>query len=144
MNDAQWRESVSWVGVVAGCLIEKNGRYLLIQEKQAKVYGLWNLPAGYVDKGETIQQAAIREAKEESGYDVELGNQVGLFHEDVNKPVKHVYRAKIIGGELKIQESEILDAQWFTFDEIKQLHDSGKLRAEWIWEVIQKTPTTSD
>ena len=72
MDDKQWRESVEWVGIVAGCLIEKDGRYLLVQEKQPKVYGLWNLPAGYVDKGEAIRQAAIREAKEESGMPLNL------------------------------------------------------------------------
>lgn len=138
MNDTEWRESVEWVGVVAGCLVEKDGRYLLVQEKQPKVYGLWNLPAGHVDKGETIQQAAVREAKEESGYDVELGGQIGLFHEDVGRPVKHIYQAHVTGGELQIQESEILDAKWLSFEEIRRLQSSGKLRAEWIWEVIQQ------
>lgn len=138
MNDTEWRESVEWVGVVAGCLVEKDGRYLLVQEKQPKVYGLWNLPAGHVDKGETLRQAAVREAKEESGYDVELGSQIGLFHEDVDRPVKHIYQAHVTGGELQIQESEILDAKWLSFEEIRQLHSSGKLRAKWIWEVIQQ------
>lgn len=59
-------------GVVAGCVIKKDGNYLLVQERQPKVYGKWNLPAGHVDKDETIEQAAVREAKEETGYEVEL------------------------------------------------------------------------
>ncbi len=60
MNEQQskWEDTVAWVGVVAGCVIRRDSTYLLVQEKQKKAYGLWNLPAGYVDKGETIEQAA--------------------------------------------------------------------------------------
>ena len=54
------------VPVVAGCVIQKDGKYLLVQEKQQKVYGLWNLPAGHVDEGETFEEAAIRESQEET------------------------------------------------------------------------------
>lgn len=60
MDSNSWQESVELVGIVAGCLLMKDGKYLLVQEKRKKVHGLWNLPAGYTDKGETIQQAAVR------------------------------------------------------------------------------------
>ena len=58
---------------VGGVVIRNDdGLYLLSHEKQPKVYGLWNLPAGWQDDGETLQQTAIREAEEEVGLDVEL------------------------------------------------------------------------
>ena len=63
MTEEEWAKTVQWVGVVAGCLIEKDGRYLLVQEKQARAYGLWNLPAGYVDKGEALEAAGCRNAE---------------------------------------------------------------------------------
>ena len=138
MNEEEWRESVEWVGIVAGCVLEKDGKYLLVQEKQQKVYGLWNLPAGYVDRGETIVQAALREVKEEVGYVVEIDEELGVFHEAVGKPVKHAFRAHIVGGDLAIQENEILDAKWFTYDEITSLNTENKLRANWIWESVKK------
>ena len=122
------------VNVVAGAVIKKDGKYLLIQEKQSKAYGLWNFPAGMVDVGESIEQAAIREAKEESGYDVELIKEIDVFHTNAIDVVKHAFEAKIVGGELKIPEDEILDAKWFTFDEIKEMKD--KLRSEWILGAI--------
>lgn len=114
----------------------EDGKYLLVQEKQPKVYGLWNIPAGHVDKGETIEVAAVREVKEESGYDVELGEKIDIYQETVESPVRHAFRAKIIGGYLKIQPEEILDANWFSYNDITIMKEAGKLRVEWIYEAI--------
>lgn len=135
-SQTNWEDTVAWVGVVAGCLLCKDGKYLLVQEKQAKVYGLWNLPAGHVDKGESLEEAAIREVKEETGYSVRLIKEIGIYHESVNKPIKHIFAAEITGGELAIPEDEILDAKWLSIEEIKSLKDDDKLRAPWIWDVI--------
>jgi 8-oxo-dGTP diphosphatase len=126
------------VEVVAGCVLKKDNKYLLVQESRAKIYGLWNIPAGHVDKGESIEQAAIREAKEESGFDVKLGNKLGIYHESIDVPIKHVYEAQIIGGELNIPTEEILDAKWLTYDDIKSLDNSSKLRGGWIMDTISK------
>ncbi|MFA6445631.1 MAG: NUDIX hydrolase [Candidatus Paceibacterota bacterium] len=122
------------VEVVAGAIIKKDGKYLLLQEKQPRAYGLWNFPAGKVDVGESTEQAAIREVKEESGYDVELIRQINIFHGTATSVVKHIFEGKIIGGELKFPEDEIMDAQWFTFSEIKLMKD--KLRSEWVLETV--------
>ncbi len=143
MTDEEWRKSVEWVGIVAGCLLKQDGKYLLVQENQKKAFGLWNLPAGHVDRGETIEQAAIRETKEESGYIVELDKEIGLFHESVGRPVKHIFRARVIGGEMDLPANEISDAKWLTYDDIRKLHDEGKLRAEWIWSVVQEVEKIS-
>jgi 8-oxo-dGTP diphosphatase len=133
MNQKEWEASIAWSKVVAGCVIRQgDGKYLLVQEKQPKVYGLWNLPAGHVDKGETIEDAAIREAREETGYDVELDTKIGIYHETVESPIQHAFSAHIIGGALKIQEDEILDAGWFSYKEITIMRSDGKLRVEWI------------
>lgn len=138
MTQTEWEASIERVGVVAACLIRKDEKYLLVQEKQPKVYGLWNLPAGHVDKGEELEAAAIREAKEETGLDVKLIKQIEIYHEKAVKAVKHVYTAEAIGGELAPQEDEILAVKWLTFDEVKQLNDADKLRAPWVWDCIQK------
>ena len=137
MNQSEWEASVEWVGVVAGCILKKDNKYLLVQEKQPKVYGLWNIPAGHVDKGETIETAARREVKEETGYSVKLLEKIGIYHESIGRPVKHVFVAVIIGGNLIPQEDEILDAKWLSYEDIKMLNESGKLRASWIWDIIK-------
>ncbi len=124
------------VAVVAGCVIKKDGKYLLVQEKQEKVYGLWNLPAGRVDIGDTIEQTAVKEAKEETGFDIELIRKIDIFQESATEPPKHAFEAKIIYGELKYPEDEILDARWFLFSEIEALRKSGKLRSGWVFSAI--------
>lgn len=103
---------------VSGVVIEKDGRYLLVQEGNPKVYGKWNLPAGHVDKGETPRQAAVREAKEETGLDVELGQELLVLHVPAEHRNFRVYAAKITSGRLKIPEDELLAAQWFTYEEV--------------------------
>lgn len=122
------------VAVVAGAVIKKDGKYLLVQEKKPKVYGLWNFPAGRVDVGDTIEHTAIREAKEETGYDVELIKKLNIFQESADKEVRHAFEARIIGGELKYPENEIIDVQWFTFQEIQEMKD--RLRSGWIIDAI--------
>ncbi len=137
MNQQDWEASIAWSRVVAGCVIRnEEGKFLLVQEKQPKVYGLWNLPAGHVDKGEYIEHAAVREAKEETGYDVELGDKIDIYHETVESPVRHAFKAKIIGSELIVQPDEILDVKWFSFDEITAMKQDGKLRVDWIYDAI--------
>lgn len=138
LSQEEWEASIQKIGIVAGCIICRDGKYLMVQEKQKKVYGLWNVPAGYVDQNEEVELAAVREAREESGYEVELEGLIGLYHDTTKEPLKHAYRAKIIGGDLKVQEDEILDVKWLTFAEIKDLNDDGKLRARWIFDAISR------
>ena len=127
---------------VAGVVLKNDkDEYLLVQEKQQHAYGLWNLPAGWIDKGETSQQAAIREAKEEVGLEVELIDDKPLLTALNMAKDRHLtsFRARIISGELKFQKEELLNAKWLSLEKIKELHSSGKLRADWVLESIEKT-----
>ena len=54
--------------VIVGGIIEKEGKYLLVQEAKKKCYEKWNFPAGHLDFNESLEQGAIREIKEETGY----------------------------------------------------------------------------
>ena len=53
--------------VIVGGIIEKNGKYLLVQEAKKKCYKKWNFPAGHLDFNESLEQGAIRELEEELG-----------------------------------------------------------------------------
>jgi 8-oxo-dGTP diphosphatase len=129
------QKEVIMVPVVAGVVVKQDSKYLLVQEKQPKAYGLWNLPAGRVDVGDTIEQTAVKEAKEETGFDVELIRKLAIFQDRATIPPRHAFEAKIIGGTLQIPEDEILDAGWFTFSEIEAMKD--KLRSPWVLEAVQ-------
>ena len=126
------------VPVVAGCVIQKDGKYLLVQEKQRKAYGLWNLPAGHVDVGEAFEEAAIRESQEETGFKVRLEGKLKVVHQATDKPVLHAYQANIIGGELQRNTEELLDIKWFTLAEVLRLQEEGKLRNIWVIDSIRQ------
>ncbi len=123
--------------IVAGVVLVKDGKFLLVQEKQPSAYGLWNWPAGKVDEGETIEQSAIRETKEECGFDVELVQKLGIWQANTATPPKHAFLAKIVGGELTYPKEELLDAKWLAPAEIDELGKQGKLRGEWIQDVAK-------
>jgi len=125
------------VGVIAGCVINQDDKYLLVQEKIPKVYGKWNLPAGHVDVGESIEQAAVREAFEETGYKVELKKEIRVEHSSAQTPVLHAFTTKIVGGEQTVNPDEVLDVKWFSKEEILQLEKQGDLRDSWVVHAIE-------
>jgi len=81
-----------------------DGDVVLIERGVEPFKGAWALPGGGVEIGETVEQAAVREAKEETGLDVRLEYLVGVYSDPSRDPRGHtvsiVYRARPIGGEL--------------------------------------------
>ena len=100
--------------VVAGCVIEKDGRVLMVKQAKEKYYGKWDFPAGHVEEHEPIMEAAIRETYEETGCRVRL---VGTL------PICTVF---LENGEtlLKFDTSEILDVQWIDIDILKYMDEN--------------------
>jgi 8-oxo-dGTP diphosphatase len=124
---------------IAGVVLRDDvGRYLLVQEKKQKAYGLWNLPAGWVDDNESISDAAVREAREETGLNVQIIGDKPINTEELPgiHRTLYAYHAKIVSGELKVQEDEILAAGWFTLPEIQDLNERKQIRAQWVVDSI--------
>lgn len=116
-------------------LIEKDGKFLLGQEATKIIYGLWNWQQGKVEEGENLEVAAIREAKEETGFDVELVRKLAVIENPFpGTKETHVYLGKILGGEFTYSEEELLDLQRFTKEEIYRMRN--QLTGEWVVEVI--------
>jgi ADP-ribose pyrophosphatase YjhB (NUDIX family) len=116
--------------IIVGGVLEKDGKYLLVQEAQEKCYGKWNLPAGHLDPNETIFEAAKREIKEESGLDVELTGvcQIGNKKLEDDVFVSVIFSTKVLGGDIKFDPDEILDVKWFSYEEL--LSTKVQLRSE--------------
>lgn len=102
----------------------KEGKILLVQESTDT---LWAMPGGWADVGDIPSEVAIRETKEESGFDVipkkvigvydanRLGGRLELFH-----AFKIVFLCELIGGEAKPSD-ETLDVKFFPLDELPAL-----------------------
>src|SRR5213594_1653549 len=88
--------------VVAGTIAMEDGRILLTRRAIHPAHGKWTFPGGYVDWGEPVEVAAIRETFEETGLDVELGPLVGVYSYASAPVVIVVYQARVLGGTLSV------------------------------------------
>lgn len=104
--------------VAVGTIVRTaDGRLVLVRRAIEPGYGLWVFPGGYVDRGEDVTSAAIREAREEAGLTVELDGLVNVYSYGHRSLVVIVYAARAVGGELCTDE-ECLEARLFTTGEI--------------------------
>lgn len=109
----------------AGGIVFNKGKVLLTKHSQNKH---WSFPKGLIDPGQTPEQAAIREVKEEGGVEAEIVDKVGhnkyvytLNGEKIFKVVTY-FLMKYVSGDIKDHDWEVEEAGWFSPDEaIKQL-----------------------
>jgi ADP-ribose pyrophosphatase YjhB (NUDIX family) len=96
--------------IAVGTIIESaNGRIVLVRRAIEPGYGKWVFPGGYVDRGEPLTSAAVREAREECGLDVRLDALVNIYSYPGRAPVIVVYAATTLGGSLCVDD-ECLEA----------------------------------
>jgi len=102
----------------------KDGKILLVQESTDNC---WAMPGGWADVGNFPSEVAIRETKEESGFDVRPIKVIGVY--DANRvgrrleffhAFKIIFLCELIGGEAKTSD-ETLDVKFFSFDELPSL-----------------------
>jgi len=121
------------VGV--GAVIVADGRALLIRRGQAPLLGEWSLPGGVLECGETLRDAAIREAREETGLIVEAGEMLGVYERVIKSDDGRVryhyvlidFLCRPIGGELQAG-SDAAEVAWFRREELRALklaHDAN-------------------
>lgn len=110
--------------VIAGCLIVRDNKILMIKEAKKKCYGQWNFPAGHVDEPEFITDVAIREAYEETGCKVKLTGVLPICMveaKDAEPRLMVRFTAEIVEENIKINPNEILDVQWLDIEQVKNM-----------------------
>jgi len=95
--------------VVVLLLIRSGDSVLLVHQRRT---GLWSLPGGKVESGESLDQAAIREMKEETGLDVRLGRVVGLYSQPADGELIVTMHAEVVGGALHGGTDEISECAY--------------------------------
>jgi 8-oxo-dGTP diphosphatase len=114
------------VGV--GAVIIEDNRALLIRRGQPPLLGEWSLPGGVLECGEALRDAVIREAREETGLTVEVGEMLGVYERVIRADDGRVryhyvlidYLCRRVAGELKAG-SDAADAGWFRREELPAL-----------------------
>ena len=109
-----------------GCIFNDKGEVLLQKRTDSNK---WGFPGGAVELGETPQMAAIREVKEETGLDVEVGELIGIYTEcnmeypngDKAQSVCIAYELKMVGGNLSCDKGETLELRYFPLDDTPEL-----------------------
>lgn len=141
-NDGRLRPVCSVCGAVTyldpklavAVLIERDGRVLLGQRGEGtREPGKWSFPAGFVDRGEPVEAAAIREVREEVGLTVELGELFGLYSEEGEVVVLAVFAAASAAGE-PVAADDLVAVGWFAADALPELafaHDQ-RIIDEWL------------
>lgn len=111
--------------IVVGGVIEKNGKFLLVQEAQERCRGKWNIPAGKLDINESIFDGAKREIFEETGCTVDLTGilQVGNRILENDTFISVIFSTNLISDNIFYDKSEILDVKWFSYEEILNMKD---------------------
>jgi ADP-ribose pyrophosphatase YjhB (NUDIX family) len=103
---------------VAACTIPViDGKVVLLKRGIEPSYGKWVFPGGFLDRGEKVEAAAIRETWEEVNLKVEISRLLNVYSYPGYPVIVIVYLAEVIGGELQPMD-EALEVRTFTPEEI--------------------------
>lgn len=122
------REYPNYPLVGVGAIIIDQDRVVLVKRGHPPLAGEWSIPGGVLEVGETLRQAAVREALEETGLAVEVGELLGVYDRilrDANERTRYHYvlvdfLCRRITGELQAA-GDAAEARWFTRSELSQL-----------------------
>lgn len=122
-----------------GAIIRHDGRLLLVRRGRPPGEGLWSVPGGRVEPGETPAQALAREVREETGLEVRVGGLAGRVERPglagaVYDIADHV--CDVVGGELRAGD-DAAEVRWASYDDLRNLPlTEGLLDALSGWGVL--------
>ncbi len=125
---------------VASVLIEKDNKILMLRRNKEPLKGYWVLPGGFINYDETPQDAAVREAKEETNLDIDIIGLIGVYQIDNDPRGVHldiIYYGKIIKGNICINE-ESSEYNLFSFEDLPELTAYKHLNAIEDWKKDSK------
>lgn len=112
------------INIIASSCVINNNKLLMVQENKKDVKGLWDLPGGKVKANEDIEQAAIREILEETGYKINLDSILLIQNYVTDRGVLLIiYFNAILDNfnQKEFRKDEISNVKWFTLEEISNM-----------------------
>lgn len=127
--------------VTVATVVEKNGKYLFVEEySEGFGYPVFNQPAGHIEVGETLIEAAIRETKEETGHDIEVDHLLGIYtYTPPMFPDRTYFRFCFLAHVIQEHEHAELDKDiirtvWMSFDELR---NSARARSPLVIKALE-------
>ena len=139
---------VPLVGV--GAIIIEDARVVLVKRLHPPLQAEWSIPGGVLEVGELVREAAIREAREETGLTVEPAELLGVYDRILRNPEKRVqyhyvlidFLCRRVAGDLAAA-SDAAEVRWFTRDELPALR-LAEDTLDVIWKGFAKLGTDSE
>ena len=100
---------------VAGIILDDEQRVLVLKHRYRAPEMMWGLPSGYANRGETLENALIREVHEETGYAIEVSELIQI-KSGFQLRLEAYYKGKLVGGKLEVDGNEVLEAAFFPLD----------------------------
>lgn len=120
--------------LAAGVIVERDGQLLFgLRGPSASGSGKWSFPAGFVERGERVEDAAIREAREEVGLELTLGSLLGLFSDTGEIVALAIYLVNAFTGEPAAGD-DLVEVGWFSPDELPELAFPRDRRIVELWQ----------
>lgn len=112
-------------GVGVGVFVVNNGKVLLLRRQRSHGAGTWCLPGGHLEFGESLEDCAVRETREETGLTVRDPKFVAITNDLFGKENKHYItifmKARYVSGTPRVNaEKEMTDVGWFPWKELPQ------------------------
>lgn len=119
------------IRATVACVIQRDGRFLMVEEDRGGPCTVFNQPAGHIEAGEGPLAAVRREVAEETAWEVTLDGYLGLYVFELNGLTFHSHGfvaspARFLGTPL---DDDIHAAHWLTPDALKALDAAGRLRS---------------
>jgi 8-oxo-dGTP diphosphatase len=121
--------------VGALCFLERDGRILLLRQHHRRG---WTLPGGLINRGEDAAAAVVREVREETGVDIEVGFPFATLVEPSSRRIDILYHVAVTGDVDVVVSGEAVSGQWLTLAEAGEVDEQtrGSLAAFEQWRVM--------
>jgi ADP-ribose pyrophosphatase YjhB (NUDIX family) len=135
-DDPQAPEANSLVPAASAVVVNETGSILMQRRSDS---GFWSIPGGKMETGETIRDTAVRETREETGYEIELGRLIGIYCDpghraaysdgEVRQEFSVCFAGKVSGGSARTSD-ESLEVAFFTPSDLADvdIHEPIRLR----------------
>lgn len=127
----------SGYNIGVGGAVLRDGQLLMVRRASRHGRGNWQLPGGFIEPNETIEQAVVREVQEEAGVTAEVEGVLGLrnrYDPDSGNGIYVILLLRALDGEPQPDGSEVDHAAYFTLDQIRELSPLPPVN----WEIAQR------